>query len=185
MSIKQTLFLIVLGLASAVAGFMLYQANKSDTQEATESQAQKPAANTTRRPDFKLADVDGVEHSISEWDGKVIILNFWATWCPPCRREMPAFIKLQEQYGEQGLQIIGLAIDQVDLVEAFADNVGVNYPILVGENDAIKITEDYGNRYGQLPYTVFIDRQGNIRHIKHGEVTYDQAVTFITPLLKP
>jgi len=185
MSFKQTLMLIVLGLAAAGAGFMLFQANNpADAPQATDSQTQKPVRNSAHRPDFSLPDVDGVDHSISEWDGKVILLNFWATWCPPCRREMPAFIKLQNQFGNQGFQVIGVAIDQVDLVEAFADNIGVNYPILVGENSAIKISEAYGNQYGQLPYTVIIDRQGIIRHKKFGEVTYDEAIAFIKPLLE-
>jgi len=183
MSLKQTLMLVVLGLAAAGAGFMLFQINTPVTPKAADSQTQKTTGKNQHRPDFTLPDVEGVEHAISEWDGKVILLNFWATWCPPCRREMPAFIKLQKQLGKQGLQIIGLAIDQVDLVEAFADNIGVNYPILVGENSAIKVTEAYGNQYGQLPYTVIIDRQGIIRHKKFGEVTYDEAIAFIQPLL--
>jgi len=183
MSLKQTLMLIVLGLAAAVAGFMLFQANTPATVKATDSPTQKTADNNTRRPDFSLPDVEGVEQPISKWDGKVILLNFWATWCPPCRREMPAFIKLQNQFAKQGLQVIGVAIDQVDLVEAFADSIGVNYPILVGENSAINVTQDYGNQYGQLPYTVIIDRQGIVRHQKFGELTYDEAIAFIQPLL--
>jgi len=173
MSLKQSLLLIVLGLAAAGAGFMLFQANT----------VQNAADEKTHRPDFSLPDVEGVEHAISEWDNKVIILNFWATWCPPCRREIPTFIKLQNQFGKQGLQIIGVAIDQVDLVEAYADNMGVNYPILVGENNAINVTQNYGNQYGQLPYTVIIDRQGFIVRVKHGEVTYEEAIEFIKPLL--
>jgi len=185
MSLKQTLMLLVLGLAAAGAGFMLFQANNPAVMtKASDHQTAKPASNSARRPDFSLPDIEGVEHKISEWDGKVILLNFWATWCPPCRREMPAFIKLQDQFGPQGFQVIGVAIDQVDLVEAFADNIGVNYPILVGENNAIKVTEAYGNQYGQLPYTVIIDRQGIVRHKKFGEVTYDEAIAFINPLLK-
>ena len=183
MSLKQTLLLIVLGLVAAGAGFMLFQANTPVAPKVADSQAQKPAGKNVRRPDFSLPDVDGVEHAISEWDNKVILLNFWATWCPPCRREIPAFIKLQNQFGQQGLQIIGLAIDQVDLVEAYADNIGINYPVLAGENNAIKVTEAYGNQYGQLPYTVIIDRQGIIRHTKFGEVTYEEAIEFIQPLL--
>ncbi|HED16374.1 MAG TPA: TlpA family protein disulfide reductase [Gammaproteobacteria bacterium] len=184
MPLKQILMLIVLGLAAAGAGFMLFQTNNpAAPPQAADGQTKKTDHGSARRPDFSLPDVEGVEHPISEWNNKVILLNFWATWCPPCRREIPAFIKLQDQFGKQDFQVIGVAIDQVDLVEAYADNIGVNYPILVGENSAIKVTEAYGNQYGQLPYTVIIDRQGIIHHKKFGEVTYDEAIAFIQPLL--
>ena len=172
---------VVIAIGAAVAGYLV---NQKLNQPAGKGTPIVVAAVDTRRPDFTLPDVDGNKHSISEWDGKIIILNFWATWCPPCRREMPAFIKLQSKYGKQGLQIIGVGIDQKNLVEEFADTIGVNYPILVGQLEATELTKQYGNHYGQLPYTVFIDRKGIIRAIKRGEVKHDFAEKIIQKLLK-
>ncbi len=175
---------LVIAASAAVAGYLISvklngpEANKASTRTIP------VAALDTRRPDFTLPDLEGRKRSISEWDGKVILLNFWATWCPPCRREMPAFIKLQEKYGKQGFQVIGIAIDQKDLAEQFADSIGVNYPILAGQLEATEITKRYGNHFGQLPYTVFIDRKGIIRVIKRGEVKHAWAEKVIQRLLK-
>ncbi|MGD8429861.1 MAG: TlpA disulfide reductase family protein, partial [Ectothiorhodospiraceae bacterium] len=80
------------------------------------------------RPLFALPDMNGERHSIAEWDGRVIVLNFWATWCAPCREEMPLLVDLQDKYGDQGLQIVGVALDRPDAVKAFADKMGLNYP---------------------------------------------------------
>ncbi|MGD8742709.1 MAG: TlpA disulfide reductase family protein [Granulosicoccaceae bacterium] len=136
-----------------------------------------------RRPDFRLPDLEDRVRSVAEWDGKVIIVNFWATWCPPCRKEMPAFIELQEQYGEQGLQFVGIAIDEKDKVIDFSDTYGVNYPMLVGDLDAIKLGKAYGNRFGALPYTVIIDREGRIAFTQRGELLKNTAETEIRKLL--
>lgn len=135
------------------------------------------------RPDFSLPDVEGITHPISEWDGKVLVINFWATWCPPCRKETPAFVALQEKYGAHGLQFIGVAIDEKDPVIDFMDTYGVNYPMLLGELDAIEIGKQYGNRFGALPYTVVIDRTGKIAFVIRGEFTSENAEAQIKPLL--
>jgi len=136
-----------------------------------------------QRPEFQLPDTEGKIRSISEWDNKVLVVNFWATWCPPCRREIPMFIDLQDRYADKGLQFIGVAIDKPDMVSDFIDTMGINYPILVGESDAMSITKQYGNRFGALPYTVVIDRSGNIIFRKRGEIDRDQILDTVLPLL--
>ena len=133
--------------------------------------------------EFTLADLDGAKHNVHEWDGRVLVLNFWATWCPPCRRETPMFVELQEKYGAQGLQFVGIAIDNKDKVTDFIDTFGVNYPILIGTDDAIQISKEYGNRFGALPYSVIIDRKGHIIRVQRGELTRDVAEKTIKPLL--
>lgn len=136
------------------------------------------------RPDFSLPDKDGNMRSVEEWDGKVLVINFWATWCPPCRDEIPEFIRLQNEYGEQGLQFIGIALQKAEEVQEFAAELGMNYPILVGEQTVIKVAEEYGNNIGILPYTVVVDRDKKIAFIKKGPLHYDEANAVISPLLQ-
>lgn len=133
--------------------------------------------------DFSLIDVEGKMHQFSEWSNKVRVLNFWATWCPPCRKETPMFVELQEELGDKGLQFVGVAIDEKDKVLDFMDSYGVNYPMLIGTEDAIKVAELYGNRFGALPWTVVVDRSGKIVHAQGGEFTRQKAQAVITPLL--
>ena len=137
----------------------------------------------SQRPDFSLPDQEGVTHTLSEWDGKVLVVNFWATWCPPCRKETPAFVELQDKYGAKGLQFIGVAIDEKENVEDFADTYGVNYPMLLGNLEAINTSKAYGNRFGTLPYTVIVDRQGKINFIQRGELLKTTAEEKIKALL--
>ncbi len=123
------------------------------------------------RPGFKLPDLEGKMRDANEWNGRVLVVNFWATWCPPCKKEMPAFLELQEKYGAQGLQFVGIALDEAGKVQDFIDTMGVDYPILVGGDKAIKVSESYGNRLGALPYTALIDREGYIVQTYRGEVS--------------
>ena len=104
-----------------------------------------------RRPDFALPDPDGRMRSPSEWDGKVLVVNFWATWCPPCLEEMPAFKALQERYGPDGVQFLGIALDDADNVRRFIAELGLNYPSVYGQGDAMQVASAYGNRIGALP----------------------------------
>jgi peroxiredoxin len=151
--------------------------NSSENHRPAQSMANQPA------PEFVLPDVNGITHTSKEWAGKIVILNFWATWCPPCIKETPAFVELQEQYNSAGVQFVGIAIDKKDAVLEFMDTYGVNYPMLIGENDAINVSKQYGNRYGALPYTVVINRQGQIHFVQRGEMTREMAETNIKQLL--
>ena len=111
-------------------------------------------------PDFTLAKLDGQPVKLSDYRGKAVLLNFWATWCGPCKVEMPWFVDLQKQYGSQGLQIIGVAMDDSgkDAIDKFAHQMGVNYVILQGKE---AVGDAYGGVLG-LPTTFFIDRNGKI-----------------------
>ena len=135
------------------------------------------------RPVFSMKDTSDKPHSIKEWDGKVILLNFWATWCPPCRREIPAFINIYDKYHDKGFMIVGVALDSKQNAIDFVDPMGINYPIVVGEEDGIALTQEYGNDLGVLPYSVIIDRNGVIRQTIRHELTQQQAEALITPLL--
>ncbi|HYA36819.1 MAG TPA: TlpA disulfide reductase family protein [Candidatus Methylomirabilis sp.] len=136
--------------------------------------------------DFSLPDLTGKKHSLSEWRGKVIVLNFWATWCPPCREEIPLFIALQKRYGSGGVQLLGVATaDDKESVIAYRQSAGMNYPILIGDDDAMDIMVHYGNRQGSIPYTVIIDREGGIVARKLGAFDQADLMRVIAPLLPP
>lgn len=137
----------------------------------------------THRPDFALPDIEGVTRDVGEWNGKVLVLNFWATWCPPCRDEIPEFVHLQEKYAEQGVRFVGIAPEEAGPVSDFAAEFHVNYPLLVGQGDVIRISEEYGNTIGALPYTVIVDREGRIAHKQRGPLPGEKAESIIQSLL--
>lgn len=135
------------------------------------------------RPAFTLPAMDGGKQSIAEWDGKVVVLNFWATWCEPCRREIPLLIELQKKYEPRGLQVVGVAIDSLDAVRGFAKAMGVNYPVLYGVEAAMNVAASYGDEQGTLPYTVVIGRDGRIQHIFRKEIKHSDIEPVIHGLL--
>jgi len=135
------------------------------------------------RPDFSLPDINGQLRSVGEWDGKVLAVNFWATWCPPCLDEIPEFVLLQSKYETQGLQFVGVALHKPEEVRQFVIDNNMNYPVLAGEIEVIKLAESLGNRTGALPYTVIIDRDGLIAYVKPGPLSTEQAESIITQLL--
>jgi peroxiredoxin len=148
-------------------GYFSYMARKAENSNGDESYTTiskvvasvpfdiKPA------PDFELPDVNGKKVKLSDFKGKVIILNFWATWCPPCRAEIPGFIELYKKYKDKGVEIIGISLDEggVKDVVPFMKEFGINYHILIGN---YKVTQDYGGIRG-IPTTFVIDKKGNIR----------------------
>jgi len=123
------------------------------------------------RPAFELPDLDGKMRNVNEWNGKVLVVNFWAPWCPPCQKEMPSFVELQQKYGTQGVQFVGIALDSKQKVQDFVDTLGVEYPNLLGGDKASKASLDYGNRLGALPYTAVVDRKGYIVRTYQGGVS--------------
>jgi thiol-disulfide isomerase/thioredoxin len=171
---KQTIswkILLLLAFIVAIAGYAIYSlSNKTGPVSLPQANDQSSIVSTARAG-FTLPDLEGKPRHIKEWDGKVVLLNFWATWCPPCRREMPGFIEVREQYAAQGFEIVGIAIDAAKPVREFTANLGVNYPVLHGQNDASIVASHYGNAAGMLPFSVIIDRQGIVQYARAGELT--------------
>jgi peroxiredoxin len=148
--------LVIVAVAAMIA-LMLVVGLRSARHQQNPLAAQKQGG---QAPDFALASLEGKTVRLSDYRGKAILLNFWATWCQPCRIEMPWFVELQQQYGPAGLQILGVAMDDASPGEiaAFAKEIGVNYPVLIGK-------EDVGDAYGGIPYlpvSFFIDRNGKV-----------------------
>ena len=124
-------------------------------------------------------DLAGSEKSIGSWQGKVLVLNFWATWCAPCKEEIPSFMRLQRAYGDRGVVFVGVAVDERDKAETYAKEMAINYPILVGGMNAMDLAQRTGNRQGGVPFTVVADRQGRIVRTYLGPVKESElASTF-------
>ena len=141
-----------------------------------------PGSEGSLAPAWKLQDLDGKTVSSDDFKGKVVILDFWATWCPPCRAEIPGLIDLQKTYGKQGLMVAGISVDQggADVIKPFVEKFGMNYPVLVADD---KVQQAFGG-FDAIPVTLVIDRQGRIvkRHL--GLTEKDEFEAEIKPLLK-
>ena len=120
----------------------------------------------------------GKPQALEQWRGKVVVVNFWATWCAPCREEIPMFVRLQEEHRNRGLQFVGIAIDQPDKVRPYAAELGMNFPVLVGGLDAMDLARQLGNRAGVLPFTVVVDRDGKIAHTEVGAAKEEKIEPF-------
>jgi thiol-disulfide isomerase/thioredoxin len=141
-----------------------------------------PPAAEAKALNFTLPDMQGKMHSLSDWrNKKVVVLNFWATWCPPCRAEIPDFIQLQKTYGNDGVQVIGVAVDNLEDVSAFYQSEGMNYPVLIGEQDAINIMAEFGEVTGSLPYSVVLNSDGKIVAQRLGALDLPRMEALIKP----
>jgi thiol-disulfide isomerase/thioredoxin len=109
-----------------------------------------------------LPDANGQQQAMAQWRGKVLVVNFWATWCAPCREEMPQFVKIQSRDGGKGVQFVGIAVDDAAKVREFAHDIGLNYPSLIGGFGAIELSKSLGNQVSALPFTVVLNRQGRV-----------------------
>jgi peroxiredoxin len=154
---REMYYWVIGTLAVVLAAYFLF-GEHGGRQTGGPLRTQIPGNAAGTAPAFTLPDVKGAQVSLADLRGKVVLLNFWATWCPPCRREIPDFISLQSQYGAQGLQIVGIGTDEQEKVRAYAEENGMNYPVLFG-------TDDVALKYGgidAIPTTFVIDREGRI-----------------------
>jgi thiol-disulfide isomerase/thioredoxin len=137
------------------------------------------------RADLQLDDTEGAAHRLSEWDGKLVLLNFWATWCGPCREEMPLLSETHTRFSANGFEVVGIAIDNADSVQDFLKDSPVRYPILVGGDD-----EDnnpsllFGDTRSVLPYSVLIGRDGKVVAQRAGSFSADGLIRWLQPHLE-
>jgi len=132
---------------------------------------------------LSLPDTQGTAQPLRQWRGKVLVVNFWATWCEPCREEMPEFVRAQRELGPQGVQFVGIAVDNPDKVARFAKELDLNYPALIGGYDAVDLSKPLGNRLLALPFTVIVSRDGHIAQTHVGPIKPAQLRSIIAKLL--
>jgi thiol-disulfide isomerase/thioredoxin len=157
------LLVCVLGAVAAAGGFWLQSARQPAVATVSAAPGQDSAL------DAVIADLAGRPQRLDQWRGKLVVLNFWATWCPPCVKELPAFVRLQRKYGPQGLQFVGIALDGREEVAKFVAEHGIDFPVLVGEEDVARYMQRLGNTIGALPFTVVVTRDAAILHTHQGE----------------
>jgi len=150
---------VIIVVAMVVALMLVFGLNLAHKSRSNASAAMQMQAGSAA-PDFTLQSLDGKTIRLSDFRGKAVLLNFWATWCAPCKIEMPWFVELQKQYGPEGLQVVGVAMDDASPKDIgdFAKEMGVNYPVLIGK-------EAVGDAYGGvqfLPENFYIDRNGKV-----------------------
>jgi thiol-disulfide isomerase/thioredoxin len=138
------------------------------------------ALHSSKAPTWMLKDTDGKLVKSSDFDGKVVLLDFWATWCPPCKVEIPGFIELQNEYGPKGLVVVGVSLDErgTSVVKQFMKDLGMNYPVVMGN---LKLMEDFGGT--AIPTTIVIDRSGKVVAKHVGFATKETFEKDIAPLL--
>ncbi len=176
--------IVILGGASGFLAARLISRHAGTTLTPASATAVRPppvtaTAAVDRRipevvPDFTLADTAGVKHSISQWRGRPLVINFWATWCAPCRREIPLLKSLRTERARDGLEVVGIAVDFRDAVQQYAREMRMDYPVLVGEQDGLEAIAAFGMQT-VFPFTVFADSKGRIVSIKVGELHEDEA----------
>src|SRR5262245_29941993 len=163
-------------VAAAVSGFYIRSIDKPP--------ADAPAASAASQlMGLPLATPQGQPASLKQWSGKVLVVNFWATWCPPCLEEMPEFSRVQEKLGANVVQFVGIGIDTPDKLQAFQKRSPVSYPLLMGAYDVLKLSSSLGNASMSLPFTVILDKNGRIVHTKQGKLDGPELEKILGPYL--
>lgn len=165
------LLVTVLCVAAGVAGWLAWRALEGQDAPAA------PAGEVA----FVLPDLEGNARALSEWDGKARLVNFWATWCAPCRNEIPLLKELQAEHGTR-LQVIGVAVDYHEDVVAYAESAEFNYPILIGRDDAIAAVESAGAEFLGLPITMVITPDGQLVKTHYGEIVAEDLAAIVAVL---
>ena len=185
---------VVVLMASAAAGFAAYRLLGRPSSHHPVEVAQGPASPAPlgtveaevapptspaprvpeRLPELRLPGVDGVVHGLGDWKGRPLLVNFWATWCEPCRREIPLLKKLRREHAADGLEIVGIAVDYPDEVRQYAATHGIDYPVLIGESGGLAAANAFGMD-PVLPFSVFTDRSGTVVTLRVGELHRDEA----------
>jgi thiol-disulfide isomerase/thioredoxin len=169
---REVLILGAIGAGAAVAGGLV---------GALALQAQSGAADLLAAP---FLDLSGTRRTLREWQGHVVVCNFWATWCAPCREEVPMLVAVREAFAAKGVEIVGIGIDQADKIEEFSKTYSITYPVLIAGARVLELMRRLGNSLGALPYTVVLDRLGAIAYRRLGALTRVELEGVLRGLLR-
>jgi len=148
----------------------------------SENNSQESGAMKTA-PSFSVSNLKGGQLSLEDYKDKVVLINFWATWCAPCKEEIPDFVEVYNDLSDKGFVVLGIALDNKALVSEFAKKLNITYPIAYGEDDVAKVNENYGNTLGALPYNVILNKQHKIVYAQPGPIPKARLLKLIAPLL--
>lgn len=176
------LFVNLVAITALLAGFYLSARYFSEPVDTSQPAAAGDLIGSIR-PDFKLDSNKGRYITPADYSGKTLLINFWATWCSPCRQEMPMLMDLQRQYGPHGLQVVGIALDDAQSASNFVETFGITYPILLGLEDVFTTSMAYGNEEGVLPYSVLVDKTGVVRWQYAGIIQHEKITGLLSDLL--
>ena len=190
MTSAQRAGLVALVLAAGLAGAVGYawlardDAMPADEVPAISKLAEPdvpavPATLAETVPTFELLDRSGQPRSLQDWAGKALVVNFWATWCAPCRREIPLLQKIARERAADGFEVIGIAVDFRDKVLSYADEMQISYPVLIGEQDGLDAAAAFGVEAIGFPFTIFSDQQGRIVFARMGELHEAEATLIL------
>ena len=178
---RNSIALLLVSVVFMIVGIALFQVFDNSQQPPT---AKKSTINpSTSLAAIPLTSLEGREQLLGDFQHPVLIVNFWAPWCAPCRREVPALIEIQKQFGEQ-VQILGLALDSIQNVRAFADEHDMNYPSFLAGSRITMYNAVFGNKSGSLPFTVLINRERNLEYQHTGELSFEELREKIAELLQ-
>ena len=184
-TVRFALSATLLALAGAGVGLATaWLVHERDLRPDANAISAAPASPVTdRRPDFQFVDLDGVHRRMAHWDGRVVVVNFWATWCSPCLTEVPEFIALQSRYRSRGVRFVGLALDDLERVRAYAKEVSLNYPTAVGDAPLLELMRGFGNPNQVLPFTALVSPGGQVVERYAGLVARDTLEARLEELL--
>lgn len=181
---SRKLLIAALLVVAATAGYLLRQQLATNTGDNPDLVRINSAEVSASKVDFALPDLDGSTRQFSEWDGKHRIVNFWATWCAPCRREIPLLKQTQAKHAADGIQVIGIAVDFTEDVIAYAEQAEFNYPVLVGQEDAMAVAESSGVEFIGLPFTMIVTADGTLAGVHLGEIHAPQVDAIVEQLTR-
>jgi thiol-disulfide isomerase/thioredoxin len=167
---RDALLLGAVGTAAAVAGALAGALALQSRSGAAELLA------------ARYPDTDGRVRRLLDWPGRVLLCNFWATWCAPCREEVPMLVAAKQQWASNGFEVVGIGIDSADKIREFSKAYQINYPVLVADGSALELLRKLGNRGGGLPYSVVLDRTGSIAQRHLGPLTADDLRRILASL---
>lgn len=168
---------VLLAILAAGAGYWLRQTTlPTGPTDAAQTEVAKLRA-------LRLADADGQWRTLGDWQGKILVVNYWATWCPPCLEEIPAFVRLNRRYADAGVQFVGISIDSVDKIREFRSTKKIDYPLLIGSMEVMQATAAMGNAARALPFTLILDGQGVLRETKLGRYSETELEQRLSTLI--